>query len=550
MIQKKKVFTKDRLIFAAVCLVLDLIIIFVANRFLAFPNLSPVMQSFVRRSWMLMMGFALICSIAGVIVSKSYDMARAYFLEGVILVVCGFWFGVSRDAICTTAPTASQLWLFSTAHICLTIAMIIFQIDMILNHPLKALYSGKMVPAGGDVSALPRSQKIALAETLTRDIQNSRGSDDFLKESAADHTPKPIKKTTADKETEPFVGVSAISVTDMKNDKAVMHRQNKRYDVSIDSEDESAALKNRTASAAGKSDKTPIRPKGDQKKAVLAAKPAGTTEKKVVMDKPKAEPLKPVAAQVDKSAYKKSQRPAEKSEWDPMKVARESEQTQKRQSTERAAATPSDVISPDKTKAAGKPQINKAVQSAPQNPKTSEAVKSSAKRDGGQTRPSKAESAKASKPFSEELREATKPGADDLQNSDGTPKTKKSKAVTTAGISAQSIVPKATAQSGKVRKTKKDVSKADSPKMKQPTKSQPTPDAQKTEMPKSKTDRKTAKPGDGKTAAPQSTEKEIPKQQKRNASAYDHIDIAWADPKPVKRGRKKRAVKAEEDNRQ
>ena len=112
MNQKKSFLTQEQVIFAVVCAVLDLIIIIVANRFMAYPGLSPTMQSIIRRAWLFMMFFAMVCAGVGVTLSKTYDMARAYFLESVILIVCGFWFGVSRDAICVSSPTAEQMYLF------------------------------------------------------------------------------------------------------------------------------------------------------------------------------------------------------------------------------------------------------------------------------------------------------------------------------------------------------------------------------------------------------------------------------------------------------
>ena len=501
MNQKKSFFTPDRIIFAVICLVLDIIIIIVANRFLAFPYLSPMMQSVVRRSWMLMMVFALACSILGVALSKTYDMARAYFLEAVILIVCGFWFGVSRDAICTTAPTDSQLQMFLTAHICLTIAMIVFQIDIILNHPLEALFLSKSSPSRMDLSTMTRSQKLALAGVLTNEIQNSRGSDDFLKETAADHTPKPIKKIAADKEIESFDDVFAVSDGDMKNDKAVMHRQNKRYDVSIDSEDESAPLKKRPASTAGKSDKTPIRPKADQKKAVVTAKPADATEKKVVMDKPKGEPLQPVAAQVDKSAYKKSPRPAAKSEWDPMKVARESEKRQKSKEVEKA-------------------QISRHIK--PKDASTRGEIKSDSP---------KPQSASAEKPlFKDEFKPTektqTEPIPSDFAESDLTSEITSGERIVTSSATPEKTVTIVSSEKKSVKKSQR------ASKRRTENAGAKRASTNKREKAPEKQERKTA------ASAPAAVESA--QTQNKTDSSYDHISIAWADPKTSKRRRRKK----------
>ncbi len=492
MIQKKSFFTKERVIFAVICLILDIIIIIMANRFLAYSYLPAMMQSVVGNTWMMMMLFALICSIAGVAFSKSYDMARAYFLEAVILIVCGFWFGVSRDAVCTTDPTAAQLQLFTTAHICLTIAMVVFQIDIVLNHPLEVLFSGKAESSSTDISTLSRSQKIALADTLTQEIRNSRGSDDFLIEAKA-KTAEPLPKRPKVESDEGQKQTAADKIEGISGDGAVMQRQNRRYAVNVDDGETMPAMPTREGS-----DKTPMLSKKGEKPA----------EKK-----PKAEPLRPVPAQVDKSAYKKSASPADKAEWDPVKVAMESENLDKQHRRE-------------KQQQGQKPENLSAM---------TEVISEEAIRSAAKTRkPSKS-----------------------VTTTDETARTKKaapkSKAAVPDGAKIRSAAVSGPSES---RLTVEVVDKASSKKPQQVPKAGVADEKDKAEKSHAggakkvlsgKQDKASAKP-ESQKAATSSTAEQSAKQQKGTGSSYEHIDIGWADPKAFRRKRRKNYPVQETNN--
>ncbi len=520
MNQKKSFLTQEQVIFAVVCAVLDLIIIIVANRFMAYPGLSPIMQSIIRRSWLFMMFFAMVCAGVGVALSKTYDMARAYFLESVILIVCGFWFGVSRDAICVKTPTAEQMYLFIVAQVFLTITMIVFQADIIFSHPLEALYLNKVSSDRPDVSALSVRQKTALIETLTADIQNSRGNEDYVNRSSRNtqHSSRRLRE-----EGMVVDGSSNLSfdqdIDDNKNG-AVMHRQNARYAVKADFDDQDDIMGlnlNPRPDVSGREGvKTPLHSKNEHKTRNQRAS-VDIDEIEPVVVKPKVEPLKPVPAQVDKNAYKKTPQSADKTEWDPVKVAQESAAHRKDSESSDMGTVISD-HSPD-SNATGERTSASQILQTPKPIKTD-----------------------AQKPTASAAREVVPPVSNRVSESKTTEISHSRETV-----NADDLNP----QKKRVVSDKKDNARRVNPQRKDArsgnTRTDNTTPKQKVQQltPSSVARSKASADAvngerrhDARKQAPIEPKKDKTADgQKQDNGTFEHIDIVWADPKPAKRRR-------------
>ncbi|MBQ3334899.1 MAG: hypothetical protein IJG85_04840 [Eubacteriaceae bacterium] len=166
-----------RILFCVGALIIDVAMIFLAVRFFNYHTLDIYGQIVFKHAWPLAFIPCLALSIVGLIINREFTAIRAFAVQLALTILFGSWLAFSQNTMLFSSPDAGIFRIFSVASICLIAALVLYQLDIVLNNPIRRFFfdqkSTNPIPAI-NTDSMSLAEKKALLKTVNESLKNDR----------------------------------------------------------------------------------------------------------------------------------------------------------------------------------------------------------------------------------------------------------------------------------------------------------------------------------------------------------------------------------------